>query len=343
MQKIKVEDSWKFYFEDRGLPLETTEKYVSYIKALTSKNLPIIFELEHLSQLVGIKSDEVLKMVNAPEKFYRNFSIPKRKGGKREIHSPYPSLMLCQQWIYQNILLSQGIHSCAHGFAPGKSIVSNAKPHLNKKALLKMDLVNFFPSIPIAWVLNFFSALGYAHNVSYYLASLCCLNGFLAQGASTSPYLSNILLFSLDNRLNKLARAYDLDYTRYADDLIFSGSYIPHNFISIVEKIIEKYGLSPNREKTRLHTNPGQRIVTGVSVSGENLALPRSSKREIKKEFHYIRKHGYLSHIAKRKIKDPFYLDVVQGKIAFWLQIEPNDNFARNAFNYIKELKLSAN
>lgn len=250
--------------------------------------------------------------------------------------------MLCQQWIYKNILLSQDIHSCAHGFAPSKSIVSNAEPHLNKTALLKMDLRDFFPSIPIEWVINFFSGLGYANNVSYYLASLCCLDNSLSQGSATSPYLSNILLVSLDNRLDKISKTYQLAYTRYADDLTFSGNYIPHAFIHIIENIIESYGLQTNTSKTRLQIKPGQKIVTGISISGSKVSLPRSTKREIKKEFHFIKKYGLLSHISKMKIKDPFYLDVIQGKLSFWLQVEPTDRFALNAFNHIKELKRTS-
>jgi RNA-directed DNA polymerase len=304
--------------------------------------LPVIFEVEHLSLLVGIKIDELFKMICSPVSFYRVFNIPKRRGGYREISSPYPSLLSCQAWIYKNILLCRDIHDCAHGFVPGRSVVTNARCHLNKKALLKMDLKDFFPSIPMSWVVNFFSDLGYSKSISFYLASLSCLNGSLAQGSATSPYLSNILLVSLDSRLNKLARAYNLSYTRYADDLAFSGDYIPHKFISIVEGVVVDYGLSPNKNKTSLLLNSGQRIVTGVSVSGGRLTLPRSTRRDIRKEFHYIKKYGVLSHISKEKIRNPFYLDVIEGRLSFWLQVEPDSTFALDAIGYIRSVRLEA-
>lgn len=342
MTKNDILESWKKYFEDRGLSPHIVESYIENMQPIVYKGLPVIFEIEHLSLLVGIKIDELFKMIISPYSFYRNFTIPKRSGGLREISSPYPSLLLCQNWIYKNILLSQDVHDCAHGFVPGRSIVTNARCHLNKKALLKMDLKDFFPSIPMSWVVNFFSGLGYSKNLSFYLASLSCLNGSLAQGSATSPYLSNILLVGLDNRLNNLARAYSLSYTRYADDLAFSGDYIPHNFILIVESVIVDYGLSPNKNKTRLHLNPGQRIVTGVSVSGDRLTLPRSTRRDIRKEFHYIRKYGVLSHISKTKIRNPFYLDVIEGRLAFWLQVEPDNTFALDAIRYIRSVRLEA-
>lgn len=340
MKEHDALNTWKRYFEDRGLSPDIIDTYIDYMKPIISKGLPVIFELEHLSLLVGIKTDELLKIIVSPASFYRKFKIPKRSGGTREISSPYPSLLSCQSWIYKNILLSQSVHDCAHGFVPGRSIVTNARCHLNKKALLKMDLKDFFPSIPMSWVVNLFSGLGYSNNVSFYLASLSCLDDSLAQGSATSPYLSNILLVGLDRRLNKLAQAYNLSYTRYADDLAFSGEYIPHNFILIIENVITDYGLSPNKSKTKLHLNPGQRIVTGVSVSSDRLTLPRSTRRDIKKEFHYIRKYGVLSHISKSKIRNPFYLDVIEGRLAFWLQVEPENAFALDAIRYIRGIRL---
>lgn len=339
MNEYDVLSAWKLYFEDRGLSPDIIGGYIDSMRPVVSKGLPVIFEVEHLSLLFGMKLDELQKIIFAPDRFYRKFNIPKRSGGVREISSPYPSLLSCQSWIYKNILLSQAVHDCAHGFVPGRSIVTNAKCHLNKKALLKMDLKDFFPSIPMSWVVNFFSGLGYSNNVSFYLSSLSCLDDSLAQGSATSPYLSNILLVGLDHRLNKLAQAYGLDYTRYADDLAFSGDYIPHNFISVVEDIVTDYGLTPNVSKTKLHLNPGQRIVTGVSVSGDRLTLPRSMRREIKKEFHYIKKFGLLSHISKSKIRNPFYLDVIEGRLAFWLQVEPGNSFALDAIRYIRGVR----
>lgn len=330
---------WLNYFENRGINSYYIKQYASYIHKLSQSNVPIIFELEHLSDYLGIKKNILLKMIFAPEKFYRSFFIPKKKGGVREIFSPYPSLLTCQKWIYKNILLTINVHEKAQGFIPKRSIFSNAKPHLNTNALLKMDLKDFFPSIPINWVIKFFLDLGYAHNVSFYLASLCCIDGVLAQGAATSPYLSNILLINLDNRLDKLAEKNKLNYTRYADDLTFSGQYISHKIIHIISNIVTDYGLCINKEKTRLYTKKGQRIVTGLSVTNEKIAIPRKMKREIKTEIYFLKKLGLLTFISRNRIKNPYFLDVILGKLNFWKQTEPDNQYVLSSITYIHSLK----
>lgn len=341
MSKKLSTKRWINFLEDRGLSREVIDQYAPYIRKLIKNNVPVIFESEHLSYLLGIKRLELNKMINSPRHFYREFSIPKRRGGKRTILSPYVSLLNCQVWIYKNILLMGKIHAKAHGFVPGKSIITNASLHLNKKALLKMDLSNFFPSIPFNWVINYFSKLGYAKNISFYLASLCCLENSLPQGAASSPYLSNILLLNLDDRLDKLSNSYRLEYTRYADDLTFSGDYISLGFVSLVNEIVRDYGLLVNQDKTRLHTKRGQRIVTGISVAGTELSLPRETKRKLRKDIYFIKKYGFLSHVSKIKINYPNYLDSLEGKFRFWLQIEPNNQFAYESTKYLVGLKNS--
>ncbi|CAI9388471.1 MULTISPECIES: retron St85 family RNA-directed DNA polymerase [Citrobacter] len=338
VQELKI-NSWYLYLKNRGLPSDLIDEYISYIISLIDKNLPIIFELEHLSKLLSINYIELLKIINSPENYYREFNIPKRKGGTRNILSPYPSLLHCQKWIYKNILSKIAIHDAAHGFIKKRSIMSNAEKHVEKKCILKMDMSDFFPSIPINWVINFFHSLGYSNNVSFYLSSICCLNNGLPQGGATSPYLSNILLVSLDRRLTNLSKSYKLDYTRYADDMTFSGDYIPLKFSEIVSQIIDNFGLHINNDKTQLITKPGKRIITGVSVAGSKMTLPRDKKREIRKEVHYIKKFGYLSHASKMKIRNPAYLSVLEGKLNFWLQVEPDNEYAKQAIVFIRTLK----
>jgi RNA-directed DNA polymerase len=334
----ELTQKWEFYLIDRGLPERLISQYLDYIQILTKQKLPVIFEVEHLAAHIGVEYIELLKMINNPISFYRDFQIPKRSGGKRTISAPYPSLLLCQDWIYEHILKKAKLHHCSHAYRPKKSIISNAKEHLSTKALLKMDMKNFVPSISINWVINYFSKLGYSNNVAYVLASLCCLNEGLPQGASTSPALSNILLKHLDSRLYKLSKKYEVNYTRYADDLAFSGNYIPHKYIDIVSSIITDFGLLVNTNKTQLIVGDKQKIVTGISVKGQNLALPRQTKRAIKQELHYIKKFGLLSHISKLKIKNPYYSQSLEGKLRFWLQIEPDDEFAKSSLDFLISL-----
>ncbi len=330
---------WLAHFRKRGVSAPLVDLYSEYIRTLVGNSVPVIFEFEHLSRLIGIDQTRFRAMVNSTSSFYRTFHIKKRLGGLREISSPFPSLLICQDWIYKNILLNIPVHSCVHGYVPGRSIFTNAAPHLKSRCILKMDIRNFFPSIKIDWVANFFNQLGYADNVSFYLASLCCKNGSLVQGASTSPYLTNILLRGLDHRLYNLAQSYNMEYTRYADDLTFSGEYIPHPVIGIVDSIISDFGLRVNNDKTRLQIARNQKIVTGLSVAGESISVPRSFKRDLKKELYFIQKYGYQSHLSKKKIRKPFYIDSLVGKVNFWLQAEPTDPYAIKALSMLREIQ----
>ncbi|MDD1794336.1 reverse transcriptase family protein [Enterovibrio sp. ZSDZ42] len=337
-QKKELVQNWEIFFIDRGVSEHLVDQYVKYVERLVESNLPVIFEIEHLSKLIGIDLFDLHKIVGNPNYFYREFTIPKKRGGTRTVTAPYPSLLMCQTWIYENILKPVPVHFCSHAYRENKSIITNATPHLNQKALLKMDMKDFFPSIPINWVINLFSQLGYPNNISYYLARICCFDNALPQGASTSPALSNILLRNLDSRLYKLSKSYNLNYTRYADDMAFSGHYIPHKIIGIIERIISDYGLLVNSDKTTLIVGDKQKIVTGISVKGNSLALPRSSKRLIKQEIHYIKQYGLVSHISKLKIKNPYYLQSLEGKLRFWLQIEPESDVASENLYFIKSL-----
>ncbi|WP_284884907.1 retron St85 family RNA-directed DNA polymerase [Citrobacter portucalensis] len=337
---IKKEISnWESFFVDHGIEENLTSDYISYISPLIANNVPVIFEIKHLSQLIGINAPELLKMIYSPSNFYREFEIAKRTGGKRKISTPYPSLKKCQSWIYENILKNRTISPYAHGYVQTRSIITNAKMHVGKNNLLKMDIKNFFPSISINWVIVFFKKLGYAHDISFYLASLCCLNNRLPQGAVTSPCLSNILTLSLDNRLGKLSEKYQVTYTRYADDLFFSGEKIPLSLIKAVTNIVTSYGLSVNTEKTHLIRASKRKIVTGVAVHNDVITLPRAYKKNIANTFYHIKKHGYLSHISKLKVKNPYYLESLIGKLNFWQQIEPDNEFVKNSISYLKKLK----
>ena len=327
---------WASFFKDRGLRKEVSDAYLEYIRPIEEKGFPVIFEIHHLANLLGLEYSVVNAMIYSPYSFYRKFSIPKRRGGTREISSPYPSLLECQRWIKENILDRDFVHYSAQAYTKSKSILSNASKHLDNHALLKIDVKDFFPSIKINWVVSYFHSLGYAKNVSFALASLCCLNGELPQGAATSPSLSNILCRSLDKRLYRLAKAYELTYTRYADDIAISGRYIPNKLITDIRHILHDYGFILNDKKTNLIIGNKQKIVTGIAVHGDKLALPRKYKRRLKQEIHFISTYGLISHISKKKIRDPHYLESLKGKVKFWLQVEPTNHFALNALKTLQ-------
>ncbi len=173
---------------------------------------------------------------------YVTFTIPKKSGGTRTLSAPHRKLAAAQQWILGNIVAGLSCAEPAHGFRTGRSILTNARPHSGKAVVINMDLEGFFPSIGFPRIRSVFQRLGYSPAAATILALLCTecprqqvlYDGkpchvatgprALPQGACTSPGLSNQVARRLDRRLAGLAAKLGLAYTRYADDLSFSGN-----------------------------------------------------------------------------------------------------------------------
>lgn len=321
---------WNNFFSDRGIAENIKEVYLSYITLLLTNNVPIIFDFKHLSLLLGRESYYLASVINCPDSHYRFFDIKKRTGGVREICVPYPALLEMQYWILDNILKNIKIHPAAHGFVRKKSILTNANIHLGQKQLLKLDLKDFFPSIGINRIIYLFKSLGYPNQIAFYLARICSYDDNLPQGAPTSPMISNIIARVLDSRLMKFSKHYGLKYTRYADDLVFSGDEIPYKFVEYISNIIKDEGFSLNEKKTKLYKDNGRRIVTGISISSDELKIPREYKRKIRQELFYIKKFGFKRHLRNTKDRKISYLLTLLGKVNFWLSVEPNNLLAQS-------------
>lgn len=340
MRKKELEiavNEWRKFYECKGIKQEMVDVYMSYVTPLLEKDIPVIFDFEHLSLLLRLERSFLATIVNAPESFYRQFSIPKRSGGLREINAPYPSLKYVQTWINENVLSKVPVHGCAHGFVNKKSIVTNVRPHVGKPYLLKIDLKDFFPTISINLVIQVFRKLGYTPVVSFYLASLCCYEGVLPQGSPASPTLSNIVAKHMDRRLYRLARRFGYVYTRYADDIAFSGDEIPVTFIKYVKGIIEDCGFTVNEKKVRLYGLNGNKILTGISLAGGKLRVPRDYRRKLEIELFYIKKYGIDAHMNHMKIRRYNYLESIMGRVDFWRMVEPNNKFAASMSDYLHE------
>lgn len=329
---------WQQHYEQSGIEAHLIAVYMEYVDKLLSRDLPPIFDLSHLNSLLGVDKEYLCSIIYAPEHHYRHFSIKKHSGGLREITAPHYSLKKIQRWILDNILSNVKVHRCAHGFRPHRSIITNVKIHVGQDDLLKIDLKDFFPSIGKNMVVKVFQELGYTKDVAFYLASICCYEGALPQGAPTSPALCNIVSRSMDNRLYKLARKFDYRYTRYADDIGFSGSHIESVFISYVNKIIVDCGFCSNEKKQRLYHSQGNKILTGISLSNGVMKLPRSTRRDWGKEFFYINKYGLESHILKNDIHNIHYLQTLKGRLEFWRMVEPENQLVQKSIDYLRTL-----
>jgi RNA-directed DNA polymerase len=229
-----------------------------------------------------------LKGILYPAPPYRTFLLAKRSGSYRVIQEPRQRLKDLQLKALAYIDAKAGPPKpCVHGFLPARSIVTNARHHLNGNPyhLLNLDLQDFFPSI------NFYRARGVfrkqpfllGHDVATVLAQMCTFRNELPQGAPTSPAISNLVCRSLDRDLIALARRHRSTYTRYADDLTFSfsvreSSRLPENLCSLdsgvatlgreLKSIVEEqHHFRVNEKKTRISTRHSRMEVTGVKIN----------------------------------------------------------------------------
>ncbi|MGO0791378.1 reverse transcriptase domain-containing protein [Herbaspirillum seropedicae] len=318
---------WKKYYKNIGLEKERQIVLGSYAGALAQQNLPVIFSFEHLAALLGRTPPHLASLIFGTGSHYRTFEIPKRSGGKRKIQAPYASLLECQRWISKNILATQEESDWVHSYRPQRSIRSNALVHVGHSDILKMDLKHFFPSIRMGRVSLFFEKLGYAPEIAFFLSRLCTLNDELPQGAATSPPLSNILASRLDNRLHGLSQTLGLTYTRYADDLVFSGKKIDYAVVKDITKICMGEGFLVNSKKTTLMNRYGRKFVTGLIVGETKISLPREYKRSIRQDVYFILKNGPKNFLEKKR-KSPTVLSQILGKLSYWHSIEPDNPFA---------------
>ena len=190
----------------------------------------------HVHMLLGISTEEDLsvlsRIIASPSSFYREFKIPKKSGGTRTISSPYPSLAIIQSNILNNLFLPFEANSSAYAYVKGKNAIDHARIHVNGRELLKLDIKDFFPSISRQMVFEALQRNGAKADVCFYTSLICILDNGLPQGACTSPALSNLVFSPIDVRLTGLANFFGLKYSRYADDLAFSGEFIPRDLAS---------------------------------------------------------------------------------------------------------------
>lgn len=313
---------------------EQIKQMSEYAIRLLKSNLPVIFDQEHFSLLVGYDYQYILALSNSVEYHYKHFEIPKKNGGNRSIDEPYPSLKEIQTWILRNILTPASktfVSPVAKAFMPGKSLRDNARFHKKKKRVIALDIHDFFGSIHYGAVFGVFKKMGYSTSVSTLLAKLCMYEGSLPQGAPTSPMLSNLVFKPIDDALYAYCRDRKIRYTRYADDMVFSSDdMISHHLIAYVTMRVKLFRMEINGQKTKVMGRGTRQNVTGVVVN-EKLQVSRSYRKRVRQEMFYAHKYGIANHLCRVKdipdwIKTPaHYAHHLYGKICFILQINPRD------------------
>ena len=289
---------------------------------MLTENLPVITSVNDLAKLLYVDSRLLYAISNNTPAWYNCFQIPKRNGSMRNIEAPRPYLKKIQRRLQKKILSCFAVHYCATAFLPGKNIRRNALFHVNKSAVMNCDIRDFFPSLKSRYVFNFFrTATEYPSDVCMMLSRLCTLYGHLPQGAPTSPMLSNLLMFEIDERICQWAYAHYLSYSRYADDMTFSGEIdklLKTDILQAVKHNLTALNLKLNTAKTKLYRNNRRQLVTGLVVN-EYVGVPREKIREFRTWLHYAEldiKKGYY---------DPEEFEYRLGLLSFYCSVNCNE------------------
>lgn len=307
--------------------------------------VPEITNLETLAQVLGLQSDVLDWLIaRKPEHYRHRWQVKPKSGRLRLIESPKVSLKFAQRQILRKILHVIPPHEAARGFRAGCSVRDFVEPHTGKTLLVRFDLEDFFPSITSARILRIFLTAGYPESVAGALTRLTThaapyeilerntltwpersrlATAHLPQGAPTSPALANLSAFHLDCRLAALAKAAGADYTRYADDLLFSGGVDfarqAGRFQVVVGAILIEEGFRPNHHKTRVMRQGRKQQAAGL-VLNEKPNIDRREFDRLKAVLTNCVRHGPDS---QNREGHPEFAAYLEGKLAWVRFIHP--------------------
>ncbi len=279
--------------------------------------------------------------------------MPKRSGGMRLLEAPKPRLKEVQRRILREILYRVPPHQAAHGFRVGRNVLSHARAHAGQGVVLRMDLEDFFVSIPAARVYGVFRTIGYPEEASRVLTGLCTTRAsaretlqttlsptpselaalhrtrlryrsrHLPQGAPTSPSLANLCCYGMDVRLAAAAGAVGATYTRYADDLVFSGdasfARMASRFSAMVGAIAIEEGFQVQHRKTRIMPRSQRQEVTGLVVN-QHPAIRRIEFDRLRATLHNCARLGPESQNRDGR---PDFRAHLEGAVAWVRQVQP--------------------
>lgn len=313
---------------------------LNYAKPILEKGLPVIYNTANLAALVGYRTTYLKRAAKFTKFYYRSFTIKKSNGKLRILMEPLPSLKEIQTWILENMLSEVPVSKFAKAYVKHRSLKENVKHHRNKEGVLTFDIAAFYDSVRFEDIEKVFSELGYSGVMSNLLAKLTSFNGHLPQGAPTSPYLSNLILREFDHKISDYCINNNIRYTRYADDLTFSGEVKLLKMGNLVEEELDKLGLNLNPDKTKLRKFSQRQMVTGIVVN-EKTQIPKFERNFIRNEVHFLTRFGLKDHLHKTKNKRENYLLHLLGKINFALHINPADKKMESYRSQVQKMMQS--
>lgn len=206
-----------------SLEPELREAYGQEITSLYEAGLPPVVSTRCLAALFGYSTKFVNAMVSQSWKYYRHFSIRRGKK-KRAIDAPRVSIKVVHKWLATHLSSVLEFDGHVYGYVQGRSSFDAAAQHSNARWVYSVDIQNFFPSTTEEVVRDSLATIGYSEKACDILSKLTCLKGRMPQGAPSSPLLSNLAMRGVDLQLRQLATDHQVRLSRYADDIVFSGT-----------------------------------------------------------------------------------------------------------------------
>jgi len=296
-------------------------------------------ELSSLTQDLGVSARTLYALSNRRSLHYRPVKIPKGNGEFRELWVPDAQLKAVQKRIAEKLLALEPVSPYAMAYRPGGSTLRNAAPHVGRPVLLKLDIRQFFDHCIYPLVKEkAFPAERYSEANRVLLALLCVHKDALPQGAPSSPAITNIILYEFDESIGQWCRERGIAYTRYCDDMTFSGDFEPSEVIGYVRLELKKLGFLLNEQKTRIQRPGQQQTVTGIVVN-EKLSIPADYRHKLRQELYYCRKFGIQEHLQKIGLEIPAdtYRMQLLGKVNYVLQVHPDDRDMLEARKWLQQ------
>ena len=295
-------------------------------------------ELSSLEKDLGVSAKMLYTLSNQLHKHYHNVRIPKGSGEFRELSVPDDFLKAVQTKIAQNLLAYERISPYAAAYRPGGSPLRNAQPHVGKETLLKMDIRHFFDHIYYPMVkAKVFTADKYSESNRVLLSLLCVHRDALPQGAPTSPIISNIIMRDFDDTVGNWCKGRNIAYTRYCDDMTFSGDFDPKEVKTFVKEQLKKTGFFANDKKTVVARNGQQKNVTGIVVN-ERPNTTAAYRKKLRQELYYCKTYGVDSHMQRTQVNvtEDTYLRQLLGRVNYVLSVDPLNEEMQGYKRWIK-------
>ncbi|PZO12399.1 MAG: hypothetical protein DCF26_19035 [Burkholderiales bacterium] len=246
--------------------------------------------VNEISLALGISPSLLKSFLARPEHHYRVFEIPKANGKMRQINAPRTMLKVLQYFFVDYLLDRLAVHPAATAYWRGSSVRKNAERHARQRYVANIDVTNFFPSLSTGFVIRSLCAAGLKPDTAALVARLSSYKGGLPQGAPTSAALSNIVMYGFDKKLSEACASLGVNYTRYADDMTFSGLELGaiQQSIKLANESLAEIRLKINDEKTRIYGPSTRQVVTGVVVN--DWPQPsRVERRRLRAELHHAK------------------------------------------------------